>query len=408
MKSYQIDNYPEVNYIISKDLQIISKKNWELINSKTKMPIDSIGILNKKSDDIYKFNFLVGTLIKKFKKSANSRLVLSAFAQEFDLVGAAAHKKLILLFEDLIAKKIIVDASDLIVAPTSKKELDYSKMGRVMAGYQLLKKLNSHELLQVYLAQDHTNKNYILKLYPEDDDITAAQKTVLQASLFREITILSYFQQSRYVNKIVSYDSTKNYAVLEYFKGKSLKEHFITKESKIKLVHRLKIITQIIDALSFIHSNQYMHGDIHDKNIMIDKDYNIQLIDFGLSMHSSEENLTNIRKGGIHFFLPPERIKNNVFKYLVKNPSFQSDIYQLGIIIYIILYSRYPFVEESWKTTTSKILNNKMVFDSKTNSTELLPVDLIEFTKKCINKNLDIRFQSAKEMAEQWNKFYLN
>lgn len=114
--------------------------------------------------------------------------------------------------------------------------------------------------------------------------------------------------------------------------------------------------------MEYLHKNQYVHGDFHDNYILIDNNLNVKIIDFGLAMHISEDTLPNIRKGGIHVFLPPERLQNNVFKYIHKNPSFQSDIYQLGIIMYVSLYNNYPFKDISWKKKTQNILENKVSY----------------------------------------------
>lgn len=93
-------------------------------------------------------------------------------------------------------------------------ESTYYKAGHQIETYKIIKRLNTHELLKVYLAADEQQNKVIIKLYPNIDNISAEQKISLQASLYREITILSYFQSNKYINKIISYDKSNNYTIL--------------------------------------------------------------------------------------------------------------------------------------------------------------------------------------------------
>lgn len=403
METKKVNKTADKLYTVSSDLQFISKKKWEEANVNKLKMLESIGIYSKKNDDIFVFNYLIGSLIKKFKKPKSFNEVIIKFKKEFKLRGKEAEDKLQSLFDDLLDKKLLIEAVEVTDQKIKDVESTYYKAGHQIEKYKIIKRLNTHELLQVYLAADEQQNNVIIKLYPIIDSISVEQKTSLQASLYREITILSYFQSNKYINKIISYDKSNNYAILEYIKGDSIRKLAYHKKGGIPYLNSIKIISQLVEFMEYLHRNQYVHGDFHDNNILIDNKLNVKIIDFGLAMHISEEALPNIRKGGIHIFLPPERLQNNVFKYIHKNPSFQSDIYQLGVIMYVLLYNNYPFKDVSWKQKTQNIIENKVSYKKKNASNEKIAVEMIDFLKECLAKQ-ETRIKSGIELAIKWNK----
>ena len=399
-KDKPVDSYKK--YLVSSDLSFISKKKWLESNINDPSKVDTIGVYNKKKKEVYVFNYLIGSLLKKFKKPKSAFEVLNEFKNKFNLMSNSENEKVIDLFNDLVDKKLLVDADILEHIKGNKSSLLFYKPGSFIDDYIIVKRLNTHEYLQVYLAKDQSNKKVVIKLYPLLESISKEQINSLHATLYREITILSYFQSSKYVNKIIAYQNTNNYAILDYINGKSLKQLAFYSEGIITYKKAIHIIFQLIEFMEYLHKFEYIHGDFHDNNIVLDKNLNVNIIDFGLSMHASEENILNIRKGGIHVFLPPERIQNNVFKYIHKNPTLQSDIYQLGVNMYLLLYGCYPFKDESWKQKTDNILNNNILYKKITASNEKIPNELISLLKKCLAKERENRIYSGVELAKEW------
>lgn len=140
------------------------------------------------------------------------------------------------------------------------------------------------------------------------------------------------------------------YIQMEYCEGKTLREaidnKILTTEQKWKL------ITQILEAVRFIHSKKLIHRDIKPGNIFLDANFNVKLGDFGLAkitktksqlddlvITSTKKEIMNINDNdlmtfaiGTKYYCSPEQEKS-------KNYNYKSDMFSLGIIIFEMFYS---------------------------------------------------------------------
>ena len=112
--------------------------------------------------------------------------------------------------------------------------------------------------------------------------------------------------------------------VMEYIDGITLREYM--KQGKLTPGKAKKIISELCDALQYMHSKQIVHRDLKPENIMIAHNGdNVKLIDFGLS-DSDDSLLLKIPAGTRHYMAPEARQKGYV-------PTLLADIYSLGIIL---------------------------------------------------------------------------
>lgn len=128
-------------------------------------------------------------------------------------------------------------------------------------------------------------------------------------------------------------DNCTAYFVMNYINGSSLNE-IVASEGRLTESRALKYIRQVCEALKYIHGHDRLHLDIKPGNIMIDKDDNAILIDFGASKQYAEvdgEN-TSTLLGMTPGYAPLEQIGNNVVKF-----SPATDIYALGATLYKLL-----------------------------------------------------------------------
>ena len=126
-------------------------------------------------------------------------------------------------------------------------------------------------------------------------------------------------------------ENEKPYIVLDYIDGlnlKELSEKIKSKELKLNSAEVLEILEKILDALIYAHNfkpKQILHRDVSPANIMISKEGNVKLLDFGISGIAAE------RLAGKISYLPSSLIERK-FPY---NESI--DLYSLGIVIYEII-----------------------------------------------------------------------
>lgn len=156
-----------------------------------------------------------------------------------------------------------------------------------------------------------------------------------------------------------------------------------------------------------MHRNKILHGDIHASNFIIDNNDNIMVIDFGCSQNVSITNNDELKHGGVAFYMPPERISDEIFKKYIAPPTLQSEVYQIGILIYMIIYNKMPFAGLTWKKLANNILNTSPLFLNEINN-EIISNSIISFIQKALNKDYTKRFESANEMSYLWDKLIIN
>ena len=205
--------------------------------------------------------------------------------------------------------------------------------------------------------------------------------------LIKEANILSAVHHPHIVNVLEVFEENNTaYIIMEYIKGCSLK-YMLDKEGVLHENKVLKYIHQIGNALDFVHDKNIVHLDIKPGNILIDKDDNARLIDFGVSKrYDIEEQETStttltLSKG----FASIEQYDDEG----TQNFSPCPDIYSLGATMYNLLTGVIP-VESILRAT------KKMLPPSAYNS------NVTPKTEKAILKAMEVkpedRFHVVKEL----------
>ncbi|MEN9918822.1 MAG: hypothetical protein RL662_1258, partial [Bacteroidota bacterium] len=192
-----------------------------------------------------------------------------------------------------------------------------------------------------------------------------------------------------------------------YIEGATLRSYI--KKNEVSLHQRLNLITTLLEAFSFIQQKDIIHGDIHTSNFMVDKHENLRIIDFGMSNHSKLQDDELLKKGGAYYYIPPERVSKEPFKILnKKDTNFHAENYQLGVIIFYILYGDTPHSGLTWKILSDNILNEEIVYQQKCSSDELIPANVMEVMKKALSKNPKQRYSTANEFYQTWLNKVIN
>ena len=101
-----------------------------------------------------------------------------------------------------------------------------------------------------------------------------------------------------------------------------------------------KIFIKILETVKIMHENNVIHGDIKPENVLLDKNFNVKLIDFGFSSIIKDKNnsFINIVEGS-DTYSAPERKKASIAGY----DGIKSDIFSLGVLLFVITVGRFPF-----------------------------------------------------------------
>lgn len=216
--------------------------------------------------------------------------------------------------------------------------------------YKIIRFINSggfgctYEGIHVLMKKHVAIKEFFVKDYCNRDEATAhisvgvTAKTALVEKLKRkfieEAQAVSTFNHPNIVKvHDVFEENGTAYYVMDYVEGPSLNE-MIKQQGKLPEAKAVKYIRQVADALRFVHKQNRLHLDVKPGNIMVGKDDNAVLIDFGTSKQYDEvagEN-TSTLMGMTPGFAPLEQMGNDVTEF---TPS--TDIYALGATLYKLL-----------------------------------------------------------------------
>ena len=254
--------------------------------------------------------------------------------------------------------------------------------------YKMIKLLGKGSYGEVKLAIDKmTLKKYAIKIYPKK----ALEDPKKKSNIENEIAILKQLDN---INIMKLYEVIKTdkfqYLIMEYIDGISLLD-IIKKEKNHYLEEKraLKIFKQIIQAINYCQSKNICHRDIKLENILTVKNDVIKLIDFGFAVMTNKETYQTLLCGSPSY-MAPEIVKKE--KYIAQ----YSDIWSLGVLLYSMLYGRFPFKGKTQKELFENIKKGEVVFpdDIKINK------KIISLIKKIFVVS-PIQRPSLKEILEE-------
>jgi serine/threonine protein kinase len=179
----------------------------------------------------------------------------------------------------------------------------------------------------------------------------------------------------------------EQYVVMELIEGLGL--HFLieTKNSQLQ-GNRISFLTQLTEAVEYIHAQKFLHRDIRPRNVLVTKDNVVKLIDFELAIPNDPAFCRPGPVVGNANYLAPELIKRRAMDH-------RSDLFSLGVTAYEVFTGNLPWEKaDSWQTALAHINRPGMPprdfrpdLDDRTNA----------FLIKAIDRDPQQRFQTAAQ-----------
>ncbi len=189
----------------------------------------------------------------------------------------------------------------------------------------------------------------------------------------------------------VGQDEGTRYIVMEYVRGVTLKD-VIRQQGRIKPQRAVQIAQKILAAIDHAHKNGIVHRDIKPQNILMDRDGNVKVADFGIARAVNSASGTKAGgnvMGSVHYFSPEQA------NGLVADEK--SDLYSMGVVVYEMLTGQVPFDGETGVAIALKHINEEPKAPSKINPD--ISVGMEEVVLKALEKEPSGRYQSAGEFA---------
>ena len=180
-----------------------------------------------------------------------------------------------------------------------------------------------------------------------------------------------------------------HFITMEYVEGEDLKK-FIRRAGYIAPPKAVSIARQVCEGLAEAHRLGVVHRDLKPQNIMIDREGNARIMDFGLARFMETDSVTGSGVMlGTPEYMSPEQVD-------LKDVDARTDFYSLGVIMHEMATGKVPFEGETPVSIAIKHKSEKPRDSRETNP--LIPESFARMILKCLEKDRARRYQSADEL----------
>ena len=233
---------------------------------------------------------------------------------------------------------------------------------------------------KVFLEINKINKKFYAIKHIEKSRIKKVLKTL--EPIYSEIEIQSKIRHPNIVKILYANENDKYFdIVLEYAKNGNL-FYYIQNNRHLSEAKSFKIFIQIVNAIYFLHKNNFIHRDIKPENILLFENGMAKLCDFGWCVEFKDE-LRNTYCGTTEY-MAPEMIDE-------KKYGKEIDIWSLGILLYEMLHGHSPFKPDKPSFNDNDVINN-IKNQKNIKYSNKISNECIDLIKHLIDKNIKKRY----------------
>jgi serine/threonine-protein kinase len=269
------------------------------------------------------------------------------------------------------------------------------------AHYTIISKIGAGGMGEVYLAQDSSELGRIVALKILAAEV-AKDKDRLQRFIQEARTVSNLNHPNILTVHEFGQTDDASFMATEFVDGVTLRKHLSTR--RLKLIDVLDVAIQIAAALNAAHDAGVTHRDLKPENVMVRKDHIVKVLDFGLAKPtvSSGDQAIDSEAGTKVFVQTEPGLVMGTVSYMSPEQSVgkgvdqRTDIWSLGVVLYEMLSGSVPF--------TGKDIHRQIIAIQESEPMPLaqqvkgVPERLEEIVTKCLAKEKDERYQTAKDL----------
>jgi predicted Ser/Thr protein kinase len=261
--------------------------------------------------------------------------------------------------------------------------------------YHVLGKIGEGGMGNIFKAMHPTLKRAIII-----KQLRITSEKTLTERFKREARIMIDFRNDNIVQVYDHFrEGSSYYIAMEYVDGTSL-EKLIKHKDKISPMAALLILQGVAKGLKYAHDKGVIHRDIKPDNVLISKQGEVKLVDFGIAT-AREENEEDLTKTGAVIgtpaYMSPEQLSS------AKDVDKRTDIYSLGVMFYKMVTGARPFPSSFTAEAIQSITKGIFVRPEKVNPE--IPKIFKKIIKKTMNSKIGKRFKDLKFLLKLLGKY---
>ncbi len=270
-------------------------------------------------------------------------------------------------------------------------------VGRQLGAYQILAFLGAGGMGEVFLARDtRLDRTVALKILPQHltEDLSRLRRFEREA---KAASALNH-PNIAVIHEIGELEGL-HFMAMEHVEGQNL--GLLVQKAPLPFKELVHLAVQAADALEEAHNKGIIHRDVKPGNLMVTKKGHLKILDFGLAKKipgkGQKEGLSNpgesrttpgLVMGTVEYMSPEQLLGQEI--------DHRTDLFSLGITLYQMATGKLPFKGNSPTETMDQILHAEPLSILK--SDHKVPPELDRIIRKCLEKDKDDRYQSAKDL----------